>query len=99
VLTIAKCTAKGAEYLDKKLPGWNKLIDCQQLDIWSHLHCVLGQLYGNYRQGKDGLGMSHQQAVEMGFAIEGGSLKEGTVRAMDLTAAWRKQIQARQAAA
>lgn len=40
----AKRAALGAEYLDKKLPGWEWQINTRTLDLGDGCSCVLGQL-------------------------------------------------------
>lgn len=37
----------GAEFLDKKKPGWHKLIDISELDIESGNSCICGQVFLN----------------------------------------------------
>lgn len=48
---------KGAELLDRENPGWADKIDLEYLKLDSCLQCVLGQLYGDYREGKKKLGL------------------------------------------
>jgi hypothetical protein len=36
--------ARGARYLDELVPGWDKVIDLERLDLASSCACVLGQL-------------------------------------------------------
>ena len=37
--------AKGAALMDKELPGWEKKIDLERLDLGDICNCVVGQLY------------------------------------------------------
>lgn len=39
---------KGAEFLEKKYPGWLDKIDLDTLDMYNPKKCVLGQLFGFY---------------------------------------------------
>jgi hypothetical protein len=41
-----KTVEAGAAFLDKRRPGWDRLIDLDTLDMGDPRNCVLGQLYG-----------------------------------------------------
>lgn len=57
----AERVARGAKLLDRKRPGWAERIDLDQLRLEECDSCILGQLYGTYRNGK----------LECGLAIGG----------------------------
>lgn len=62
---------KGADLLDEKRgKGWEYEIDPNSFEMRSGTHCVLGQLYGDYRQGLDALGLTLQTAIDYGFNID-----------------------------
>lgn len=46
---------KGAALLDQHRPGWERGIDPSSLVIYHIERCILGQLYGDYGDGKDAL--------------------------------------------
>lgn len=39
---------RGAEWLDKRTPGWEDRIFLEEFNMDSAFHCVLGQVYGNF---------------------------------------------------
>lgn len=41
---IELAVAKGAQFLDEKLPGWHKQLDLETLELASCENCVCGQL-------------------------------------------------------
>lgn len=43
--TIEERVAKGAALMDAKVPGWEKRIDANRLDMASCVDCVLGQAF------------------------------------------------------
>ena len=43
---------KGAAYLDTVRPGWANEINLARFNINDTEDCVIGQLYGNYREGR-----------------------------------------------
>lgn len=50
---------RGAEILDRCMPGWELKIDIPTLQLDSVMSCVLGQLYGDYH-----VGMAMHEQVE-----------------------------------
>lgn len=42
---------RGAQLLDRKRPGWHGRIDVDQLRMEECERCVLGQVFGEYRDG------------------------------------------------
>jgi hypothetical protein len=50
--TTAVSVARGAALLDQYRPGWADEIDLDELRLESGSDCVLGQLYGDYGEGR-----------------------------------------------
>lgn len=65
--TIQERVAKGAEFMDDKAPNWAENIDCENFDIGVAHGCVLGQTFGDYWEAKNNLGLSDQDAFDLGF--------------------------------
>lgn len=57
-MTAKDYVTAGAKLLDEKCPGWVQRIDLDNLIMASCHQCVLGQLYQNYWNGCDKLGLS-----------------------------------------
>jgi hypothetical protein len=97
--SIAEQRARdGAAFLDERDPGWVERIDLRILDLGECDQCVLGQLFGQeykgafpllsgYKRGTRLLGLSQEEAGELGFEIA----FDG-VTYTDLTRAWRDLI-------
>jgi hypothetical protein len=69
--------ARGAEWLDKEVPGWEEQIDLSTLDLADSCQCILGQVYRNvakaccwdgYIHGKNHLCLN---TFELGFTTFG----------------------------
>jgi hypothetical protein len=41
--------------LDRRAPGWRRVVDPDRLRMASPTHCVLGQVFGDYQAGRDAL--------------------------------------------
>lgn len=85
--TAAELVRNGATFLDEHAPGWRDRIDSDTLSVSLAFSCVLGQLYGSYRDGYDRLNLDIPRAVRLGFYTGSGSYGE-------LTAAWRQELAA-----
>jgi hypothetical protein len=92
--------ARGADFLDRTItaPEWRPQIDLAELNLASPYRCVLGQLYGNYSDGLQRLGVSGR-AVDLGFSTGaiGASclccISRGEMRAWEaLTTAWLLEL-------
>ena len=57
----------GAEFLDEDFPGWADRIDVDRLDLTSGCDCVLGQLFGGFRDGVELLGLTLSVSRVLGF--------------------------------
>lgn len=75
----------GIDILDGHFGGrsWAKNIDLDNLDLGSCGVCVLGQLFGDYAEGLEELGLSG--GYRHGFDTSSGSFRE-------LTAAWKEAL-------
>lgn len=71
----------GIALLDREQPGWREKIDLDTLDLASCSVCVLGQVFGDYDDGIDALGVS---GYDYGFNTMGGM--------QELTAAWKEAL-------
>lgn len=58
---------RGMMLLDEERPGWEDELDLGTLNVADPHNCVLGQLYGEYQEGKDALGLSLGEAINHGF--------------------------------
>lgn len=65
--TPAERVATGVAFLNEVLPGWEKKIVLESLDINYCEECILGQLFGDFDDGRDQLGLSWGECDEYGF--------------------------------
>ena len=61
---------RGAEHLDLDFPGWEDRIDTETLDLTGGRECILGQLFGGFRDGLDTLGLSLSVSRALGLNYE-----------------------------
>lgn len=60
---------RGIALLEEKYGhDWYMMIDLDRLKLSSSTRCVLGQIYGDFGQGKEALGLYFQEARDCGFA-------------------------------
>lgn len=90
----------GAELLDHVAPGWwqDGKVDLNILDLGHYYHCILGQLFGGYDEGRDRLAEYLGQwnrfcSLHFGFSVDGPADYD------DLTEDWRNLINDRRAIA
>lgn len=57
----------GAEFLDGIYDEWADTIDVSTLDLTGCTECVLGQLFGGFREGMERLGLSLSVTRVLGF--------------------------------
>jgi hypothetical protein len=80
---------RGAQFLDRRIPGWTKKIRVRQLDISSCDACVLGQIYTDYVRGLHTLRISSPKTEShLGFLH---NIDRRTSN-RELTRAWRTEI-------
>lgn len=85
--TVAERVQKGARLLDRTRPGWERLINLNDLRLESTCNCVLGQLYGDYGKGvEELLHGDDYKAGNCGFNASGG------IRYTALTREWLRTI-------
>jgi hypothetical protein len=105
---IEQAVARGALLLDELFPGWMLRIT-KKLVMSSPCHCILGQLYGGYDQGKQRVfgqtlssWMCSEESVSHGFDVSSNHLVGGPDmydRYHLLEYAWIAAIQQRKEAA
>jgi hypothetical protein len=108
---IPERVARGVALLDEKCPGWDQKINVKALDIEDPANCVIGQVYKDSGiVGAFGIGATNLVGkkaygndinapvlIEHGFS---GTRRPGDDNEFDaLTAAWKRAIRARRAAA
>lgn len=84
----------GAELLDAKVPDWFTKISLAKLQMSNPCQCIVGQLYSSYIEGLKSLalwGSDSSVSTDYGF--------DCLVGAVSLTVHWRREIEARLAAA
>ncbi len=59
--------ARGADLLDTRLPGWRERINPVNFCLSDPDRCVVGQLFGGYREGLAFLGITAIGAYDYGF--------------------------------
>lgn len=83
--------ARGAAWLDERVPGWADHINLDNFTIASCQKCVLGQLFGNYVDGVSELRIVGQQ-IWLGFGLDG---TRSPSHCGELDEAWRREISGR----
>lgn len=61
---------RGVEFLDEMRPAWRKQIDPETLDLSSGHSCILSQLFGGFREGRETLGLSLAVTRALGLNYE-----------------------------
>ena len=77
----------GARLLDEQCPKWEKDIDLERLEMDSCRRCILGQLFGDYNNGKLALGLI--TGAVFGFNEVG---SEDVMKFPELTAMWKRLV-------
>lgn len=68
--------------------GWVDKIDLRKLNLSSGSCCVLGQVYGDYCDGQERLGIDDTDAEKHGFYLN----DEGRYDYDDLGEAWEREL-------
>jgi hypothetical protein len=84
--------ARGIALLDKRTPGWRERLDPDRLAIASCEDCVLGQLYGDYFDGREALHGNMPLVDAFDWAVDHGFTSENPSGEPALTAAWRRAL-------
>ena len=86
----------GARRLDREDPKWASRINLRSLGMSRKGYCVLGQLFGDYKEGKEHLVLSENVATNMGFNIGLAAFPVMPFAYAVLKAAWSMLIEERQ---
>lgn len=62
---------RGMALLDEKRPDWRKYVELAALDMNEPAQCILGQVYGNYYDGRDELALDSLTVMDYGFFSRG----------------------------
>lgn len=98
MLTMQERVQAGIKYLDSDLSvgDWRELIDLEKLDMSSELDCIIGQVFGNFRD-HFGIGFwgditEDHESVALGFAYP--DSKYNRELYLELEDEWRKVLSA-----
>lgn len=77
LITVPRRVARGAAFLDRKAPGWERKIDLALLNIADTSACVCGQVFADLREGVTGYTFAKIEgffdsdgARELGFNVD-----------------------------
>lgn len=98
MLSIEQRVQSGIRLLNEVVPGWHHMIDVDILDLHETDECILGQVFGDYIEGIDALGITgyRRAQADCGFDLYADEYIGYTGDAgkfLDLTNAWVKAIQ------
>lgn len=99
-MSYAAKVRRGVELLDREMPGWHEQIRVQFLDIHSLSDCVLGQLFGSWREGADRvLGPRTHWTNDRGpaYGLDGTPGDDYKTECDTLTRLWAYVVKTRQA--
>lgn len=65
--TIQSRIDRGVKLLDEKAPGWVYKVRISDLDVSDAARCVLGQVFDDYVDGLDALGLRSEGGARYGF--------------------------------
>lgn len=65
--SVAERVERGAELLDREVPGWEKRVPAGCVSIASPNFCVLGHVFGAYVHGRAALGLTASSSKLAGF--------------------------------
>lgn len=86
--TYRSRVAAGMRLLDKRMPGWEKKINLQTLDIRSYRNCIIAQIFGDYVPeklfGKDNIKQRISHGTTWG--------SNDNIDLAKLTAVWKRAI-------
>lgn len=86
----------GPMLMDHGFPNWELVIDTDRLDIESDRWCIFGQLFGSFKKGCKVLGLTLEDAVQLGFHAPQGSTKaEARAYYARSNQLWRIEIERR----
>lgn len=81
----------GIAFLNVAKPGWEKKIDLDEFDLQNPWTCVLGEVYGNYFDGREKIGMDENDTAPtyLGFCLGKGRKKQYSL----LTKIWKEKVE------
>ena len=90
----------GATLLDASVPGWYKKIDLDRLDIQHASKCIIGQVFGDYWDGRDLLSINDDNEISHGFFLQHNIGRKNDYKKRrrfwkKLNKAWERAIQRR----
>lgn len=95
-LTVGERVESGAKLLDDYASDWYRFVDLGRLDIQSIQNCILGQIFGSFRNGTRDLGFEGDRAEEerLGFEMTHDEYMSESVQAIaeSIENAWCTQI-------
>lgn len=89
---VAERVARGAAFLDGDRPGWHTTIDLDALDMAHQQHCILGQVYGQYRFAPT----RADENAALGFKAAGFDVRDADNAALAIE--WRRIVTGRREA-
>lgn len=89
--------ANGAALLDAEVPGWADKINLDTFDMSYPRTCILGQLFGEYVDGRAALNLNvvTDDDVRHGFDSQGGDETIVALEYYSLGVCWEQAIDAR----
>lgn len=98
-MELKRSVERGIELLDARRPGWEHVVDPEDLDMQSPRNCMLGLLYGTYIVGTRQLGLTHGKTY--GFTLGNLSIipHENRLAWKELRRLWVEEIELRRLAA
>ena len=99
---VAERVARGSALLDEKMPGWDRRIDLDRLDLMSSCRCILGQLHlaaedDPYLEGLAAVGIDYYTENDARFGFNTWDA-EGNDAFLDLEYEWKRVITERRPA-
>jgi len=94
-MTVTERVERGAELLDKHVPGWEQSVSFGNLHMGRCDRCILGQVFHQSYGGLERLGLSRRIACDYGFDITDAEAEKtltGNSSFNDLANEWKQLI-------
>ncbi len=91
---IVRAAARGAKWLDKRLPGWSRKVKRRKVRMEDDCGCILGQIGGSFSTMVDELDLDLDQTIRYGFMLDD-DMRPLDEPWKDLTDAWRDELKSR----
>jgi len=91
---LEKRVEAGARFLDKRQPCWECQVDTEDLDISSHEHDIIFQLFGEYNIAVSKLKLG-ESTWKKGFCPENGDALSMHQESKLLGKLWKDRVKAR----